>query len=175
MAKTLANRLRMVLGDVISEDQSAFVAGRLISDNAAFGFECLHAIQTLKRKKGFLALKLDMFKAYDRVEWGFLSQIMLKLGFLSRWVNRIMSCVSSVSFSFLVNGEVCGMVKPSRRLRQGDLLSPYLFLLCVEGLSSLVHRTVSCGELTGVRCGQTGPFILYLFFVDDSLLFACAK
>ncbi|KAK3225294.1 hypothetical protein Dsin_005156 [Dipteronia sinensis] len=103
VAKTLANRFRLVLNDVISEYQSVFVPGRLISDNVAIGFECLHTIRTLKRKNGSLALKLDMSKAYDHVEWGFLSQMMLKLGFSSHWVNRIMSSVTSVSFSFLLN------------------------------------------------------------------------
>ncbi|KAK2649466.1 hypothetical protein Ddye_016955 [Dipteronia dyeriana] len=75
-------RFRLVLGDVISETQSAFIPGRFITDNVSVSFECIHAMRTKKKqKKGVMALKLDMSKAYDRVEWGFLSRMMDKLGF----------------------------------------------------------------------------------------------
>ncbi|KAK3230612.1 hypothetical protein Dsin_002493 [Dipteronia sinensis] len=104
VSKDLANMLRVVLGKVIPETESTFVPGRLISDNAIIGLECLHALRTKKRKKGSLALKLDMSKAYDCVEWDFLSKVMLRLGFSERWVERVMGCVRTVSFSFLVNG-----------------------------------------------------------------------
>ncbi|KAK3227092.1 hypothetical protein Dsin_006954 [Dipteronia sinensis] len=83
-----------------------------------------------------------------------------------------MRCVTLVSFSFLINGEVCGSLKPSRGLRQGDPLSPYMFLICAEGLSSLIRIAVSCGDITGYWCGSTGPLILHLIFADDSLFFA---
>ncbi|KAL5554075.1 hypothetical protein UlMin_041476 [Ulmus minor] len=81
ISKMLANRLRKVMGSIISEEQSAFIPGRLISDNAIIGFECLHAIKRRKTKKNYLALKLDMPKAYDRVEWDFIQSVMNKLGF----------------------------------------------------------------------------------------------
>ncbi|KAL5774221.1 hypothetical protein ACOSP7_011778 [Xanthoceras sorbifolium] len=172
IAKSIMNRLRSILGVVISESQSAFIPGRLISDNALIGFECMHL---LKKKKlgdhGFAALKLDMSKAYDRVEWGFLQSIMLRLGFSLSWVDLILRCVSSVSYSFLVNGEVFGMVQPSRGLRQGDPLSPYLFIICSEGLSAPARAAESDGWLLGLRCGRYGPQISHLFFADNSLLF----
>ncbi|KAK3231579.1 hypothetical protein Dsin_003460 [Dipteronia sinensis] len=82
VAKALANRLRGVLDEVISETHSAFIPDRLISDNAIIGFECMHALKRWKKgKRGSMALKLDMSKAYDRVEWTFLVGMLSKLGF----------------------------------------------------------------------------------------------
>jgi hypothetical protein len=91
-----------VLNGVISESQSAFIPGRLISDNAIVGFECIHALRSKKKgKQGALALKLDMSKAYDRVEWAFIEGMMCKLGFSAAWIERIMRCVKSVIFPLL--------------------------------------------------------------------------
>ena len=89
-------------------------------------------------KSGYMALKLDMSKAYDRVEWIFLDKILLKLGFQNSWVSLIMECISTVTYSILVNGEPQGMITSTRGLRQGDPQSPYLFLLCAEGLHAIL-------------------------------------
>ena len=91
-------------------------------------------------KRGSLALKLDISKAYDRVEWNFLKGIMSKLGLSERWIDRVMSCVISTSFSVLINGKAYHNIQPSRGLHQGDPLSPYLFLLCAEGFSSMLAK-----------------------------------
>ena len=90
-------------------------------------------------KKDFMAMKLDMSKAYDKMEWCFLEQILLKLGFQESWVALIMKCITTGSYSILVNGEPKGMIKPSRGLRQRDPLSPYLFLFCAKGLNALLR------------------------------------
>ena len=82
-----------------------------------------------------------------------------------------MMCVSSVQYAVLVNGEPCGKIIPSRGLRQGDLISPYLFLLCAEALSAIISRANFDGELTGVPTSKRGPRLSHLFFADDSLLF----
>ena len=86
-----------------------------------------------------MAMKLDMSKAYDKMERCFLEQIVLKLGFQESWVALIMKCITTVSYSILVNGEPKGMIKPSRGLRQRDPLSPYLFLFCAKGLNALLR------------------------------------
>ena len=176
VSKVLVNHLKMVLSCVIADTQSAVIPRRLITDNAMMGFECLHALlrKVNGKKKGFMALKLDMSKAYDRVEWNFISGMLKKLGFSDAWIGRVMHCVTSVSFSFLLNGEICGLIKPSRGLRQGDPLSPYLFLICAEGLSRLIFRAENRKDLAGFRCSRGGPKITHLFFEDDSLLFSRA-
>ncbi|KAK2642390.1 hypothetical protein Ddye_024153 [Dipteronia dyeriana] len=121
-----------------------------------------------------MAIKLDMSKVYDRVEWVFIEQMVRKLGFFERWINLIIRRVSSISYSFMLNGSIYGLINPSRGLCQGDPLSPYMFLLCVEGFSSLVSQAVNSGEFLGFQCSRDGPTISHLFFVDDSLLFAQA-
>ena len=172
ISKVIANRLKPLLNSIISETQSAFTAGRLITDNILISFELLHHMKTsCLRKKGFMALKLDMSKAYDQVEWVFLKNILLRLGFQHSWVNLIMECVMKVSYSILVNGEPKGMVYLIRGIRQGDPFSPYLFLFRVEGLNAILRKASVGGEIEGFSLCRRGPKITHLFFVDDCLLF----
>ena len=114
-----------------------------------------------------MALKMDMSKAYDRVEWLFLEKILLKMGFQALWVALIMECISTVSYSILVNGESKGIITPSRGLRQGDPLSPFLFLFCVEGLDAILRKSAREGEIEGFSLCRNGPKLTHLFFADD--------
>jgi len=112
-----------------------------------------------------------MRKAYDRVEWSYLKAIMLKLGFHRLWVDRIMRLVSTVSFSILFNGDRQESFMPSRGIRQGDPISPYLFLLAAEGLSCLLMSRIQSSVLSGIKVASSAPVVSHLLFADDSLLF----
>ena len=149
--------------------------GQLISDNVVVAFETMHTIGKRKKgKEGLMAIKLDMSKAYDRVEWGYLEAIIRKMGFCERWISLIMMCVTTVSYEILINGEPRGKITPSRGLRQGDPISPYLFLLCAEGLSALIRKKEALGLLRGVGVSKQAPSVSHLFFADDSIIFCRA-
>lgn len=104
-----------------------------------------------------MALKLDMSKAYDRMEWVFMENLMKRMGFCSRWIGLIMECVRIVSYSILVNGEPKGMINPTRGIRQGDPLSPFLFLLCTEELHGLIKKAGRNKEVNGFSLNRKAP------------------
>ncbi|KAL4348938.1 hypothetical protein GQ457_17G007600 [Hibiscus cannabinus] len=171
-SKVLVNRMKPLMSCCIAENQSAFVPGRLISDNVIVANELFHYLNGSKNgpNKG-AAIKLDMEKAYDRVEWHFLSDVMKKMGFADGWIKSIMMCVTTVSFCLKINGEISDFFRPSRGLRQGDPLSPYLFLFCTQGLSAMLLKDQREGRIRGVRASQKGPRINHLLYADDCLLF----
>ena len=120
---------------------------------------------------GYMALKLDMSKAYGRVEWYYLEGILRKMGFRERWINLVMGCVKTVSYSVLVNGDPCGMIFPTRGIRLGDPLSTFLFLLCTERLNGLIKKAELQGGFHGYSLCRRGSKLTHLLFADDSLIF----
>jgi hypothetical protein len=176
VSKVLANRLKVVLPVIISPSQSAFVPDRLISDNILVAYEILHYMRSKRRGKvGYAVVKLDTSKAYDRVEWLFLSDMMSRMGFSQVWIELIMKCVSTVRYKVKVNGSLTEEIIPEQGLRQGDPLSPHLFLSCAEGFSALLKKAENEGEIGGVKICHGAPSISHLLFADDSLILVRAN
>lgn len=101
--------------------------------------------------------------------------VMQHMGFDDRWIQLIMMCVTTTNYAVMVNGNPMGSITPTRGTRQGDPISPYLFLICVEALSSLMSKAARDGVLSGVPTSRRGPWINHLFFADDNLLFCKAS
>jgi len=138
--------------------------------------EVLHQFRIRQRKKKFQALlKLDMQKAYDRVEWDFLEDYLRQIGFHDRWVLWLMQCVKTTSLSVKLNGEDLPYFKPTRGIRQGDPLSPYLFILVANMLSTLIQQAITMGHLRGLKLNRWCPVLSHLFFADDAIFFLDGK
>ena len=175
ISKLLVEKLRPLLDKLISPTQSAFIPNRWIAENQIIVQELLHNFKIRKTKPSLMAIKLDLQKAYDRVNWKFLYAVLLHFGFNETFTNWIMSCVSSVSFEVVVNGGKFAGFKPSRGLRQGDPLSPYLFILGQEVLSRLIEHDLRLKNVAGIRTSISGPTISHVMFADDIVLFSKAS
>ena len=172
ISKLLSRRLQPILQEIISENQSAFVPKRASNDNVLITHEALHYLKSLgAEKRCFMAVKTNMSKAYDRIEWDFIKLVMQEMGFHQTWISWILQCITTVSYSFLLNGSAQGAVTPERGLRQGDPLSPFLFIICSEVLSGLCRKAQLDGSLLGLRVSKGNPRVNHLLFADDTIFF----
>ncbi|CAA7021818.1 unnamed protein product [Microthlaspi erraticum] len=176
ISKILTKRLQPILPTIISKNQTAFVPGRAISDNVLITHEILHYLKGSKATKYcFMAVKTDMSKAYDRLEWNFIATVLERMGFHAKWINWIFQCISTVSYAFLVNGAAQGKVIPQRGIRLGDPLSPFIFILCGEVLTGLCNNAQVNGLLPGIKVSRESPRTNHLLFADDTMFFCKTK
>ncbi|GKV36495.1 hypothetical protein SLEP1_g44621 [Rubroshorea leprosula] len=172
IAKLLARRLSSVLNGIIGENQMTFVGGRQLVDSVVIANEVIDEAQK-RKKKGFV-FKADFEKAYDKVCWEFLDYMMLRLGFGQKWKNWINECLKTAEVSVLLNGSTTRQFKMQRGLRQGDPLSPFLFLIVAEGLNGIISAVASLGLFNGIEIGQCGMNVTHLQFADDTIVFGNA-
>ncbi|KAL9664765.1 hypothetical protein QQ045_020172 [Rhodiola kirilowii] len=169
LSKCLARRLSSVLPQIISPNQSAFITDRNILDDIMIVNELIHAVK--KEKRSAIVKKLDFKKAYDSVSWEYLRSIQASMGFGAKWMGWMSECYSSVSLSILINGSPTKEIFMERGLRQGDPLSPLLFLMAVEGLSRILNNVVQKGRISGVEWVRNRESLTHLQFADDTVLF----
>ncbi|PNY11621.1 cysteine-rich receptor-like protein kinase, partial [Trifolium pratense] len=167
LSKLLAARLKNVMGKLISTCQSAFIPGRQILDGVLVLNEVIDLAK--RRKDCCLLFKVDFERAYDTISWNYLESMMLKMGFAERWMKWIRACIFNSSMSVLINGSPTEDFTVGKGLRQGDPLSPFLFLIAAEGLTGMVNKAVEIGKFVGYKVNDSIRFQI-LQFADDTIL-----
>eukprot|EP00253_Pinus_taeda_P024057 PITA_24057 len=166
VSKVVALRLKPLLPGIISPEQSGYVEGRQITDGIILSHEIIHSLKHSK-KPGML-LKIDLSKAFDSISWDYMKKS--AFGFANTWIRWIMNMVSSSFFSILINGIPSSTFRPSRGLRQGDPLSPFLFIIMAEGLGRSLHSAIHSNALKGISL-HGAPTVSHQQFVDDNMIF----
>ncbi|KAL0404118.1 UNVERIFIED_CONTAM: hypothetical protein Sradi_2052600 [Sesamum radiatum] len=171
LTKLLNDRIKKILPDLIVPNQSGFVPSRQIHDNILLAQEVIHSISAHKSDWN-VAFKLDMAKAYDRVDWEFLKMVLLQLGFPPQLILLVNNCITNCWFSVLINGSLSGFFKSTRGLRQGDPLTPTLFVLAAEYFSRNLNRLMEIDKSLAFK-GSQG--ISHLAYADDILIFTNSR
>ncbi|GJZ90071.1 reverse transcriptase domain, reverse transcriptase zinc-binding domain protein [Tanacetum coccineum] len=169
IAKKLVERIKRVVGIVVGEAQNVFIKGRYILDEILIANEAMEYLQ--KKKIKILIFKVDFEKAYDSINWRFLIDIMKKMGFGDKWCKWVDSCLRSASMSILVNGSPSDEFGLERGIRQGDPLSPFLFILAAKGLNAIVNEAVENDIFRGVKVGTNNVTVSHLQYADDNIFF----
>eukprot|EP00253_Pinus_taeda_P014528 PITA_14528 len=168
ISKVIANRLKPILLGIIYEEQLGYVEGRQILDNILLSQEMIHTLHS--RKEIGMLMQLDLSKAYDKVSWRYLEAILEAFGFCRQWISWVLALIKSSRFSILVNGAPSKTFSPSRGIRQGDPLSPFLFVILMEGLSRIIAKKKADGIIKGLQPIRTLPATTHQQFVDDTML-----
>jgi hypothetical protein len=158
------------LPDHIHPSQKAFIEGRRISDNIIIAQEITHSFQLSSWNHQAFMLKIDLAKAFDRLEWSFILLALARKGLHGYFINLIHSCISTPSFSVISNGQSYENFISSRGVRQGCPISPYLFVLAINELSIQLQHSLAQANLNGITLGPNCPPIHSLLFADDLLI-----
>ena len=175
ITKAMVLRLKKLMPKLIGPAQANSIPGRLSTENIVVVQEAVHSMRKKKGRRGWMLLKLDLEKAYDRIRWDFLEDTLYVAKLPGIWIQWIMQCVTNPGMSLLSNGERIEAFTPQRVLRQGDPLSPYLFVLCMERLCHQIDLFVAKKEWKPISLSRGGPALSHVCFTDDLILFAEAS
>jgi hypothetical protein len=175
VSKVIVERLKDCLASLISPFQTGFIPGRNIHENIVVAKEMVHTMHRMKGRRGAFAIKVDLAKAYDKISWEFIGRVLQEINFPESLINVVMHSVTSVRTNVKWNGARSEFFKPRRGIRQGDPISPYLFVMCMEKLSHLILHAVEQRRWKGIKAGRSGPMVSHLMFADDLLLFGEAS
>lgn len=175
VTKVLAKRLREIMELLVSPCQCNFIPHRQSGDNIVIAQEVIHSMKNRKGAVGWMAIKIDLEKAYDRLNWGFIRDTLQDIGLPESFVNLVWECISTSRMKVLWNGEALEEFSPSRGIRQGGPISPYLFVLCIERLFHLINAAVEYKFWSPIQLSRGGPKLSHLAFADDLMLFAEAS
>ena len=164
ISKVLASRLKTVVGNTVGEVQSAYVHGRSILDGPLIVNEICSWAK--KSKKKILLFKVDFEKAFDSVNWDYLESVMCQMGYGKKWRKWIRGCLESARSSVIVNGSPTEEFSPEKGVRQGDPLSPFLFILAMEGLNIAMKSAYEKGLFQGIKIPHSETTISHLFYAD---------
>ena len=170
IAKSLANRLKPHLPNYIHPSQQAFIQGRRISNNIIIAQEIAHFFSLFSFRSHDFMLKIDLAKAFDRLEWNFITTALARKGLHGHFIKLINACISTPNFSVIINGQPFSNFSSTRGIRQGCPLSPYLFVLAVNELSLALQDALQANNLSGITLGPNCPPIHSLMFADDLLV-----
>lgn len=175
ITKVLANRIKPLMPLLVSLNQCSFVPSRHSYDNIVVSQEVIHFMHGMKGKKCFMAIKIDLEKAYDRLSWEFVRDMYSREGFDDKFVEICFICLKTSSLQVLWNGDKTESFFPLRGIRQGDPISPHIFVLCMERLAHIIHNKVTESVWKPITLRWCGPPVSHLFLANDLILFAKAS
>ncbi|GKU87265.1 hypothetical protein SLEP1_g1695 [Rubroshorea leprosula] len=175
LSKVIVNRLRPHLQSLIGPFQNSFLAGRSTTDNIILTQEAIHSMRRMKGRIGAATFKIDLHKAFDSISWDFLLEVLVDFNIPAPLIRLIMFSISSLKLSVLWNGNELPYFQPQHGLRQGDPLSPYLFIMAMEKLSHMILSQVQTGSWKPFKVSRGGLALSHLFFANDLMLFCQAS
>ncbi|XP_019181390.1 PREDICTED: uncharacterized protein LOC109176414 [Ipomoea nil] len=171
ITKVVVNRLRPLMDKLVGPHQNSFLPGRSTLDNIVLTQEIMHSMRNKKGKKGSLVMKVDLHKAYDSIDWGFLEHTLQDFGFPRQLISLVLFSLKESTIGILWNGGKLPNYTPGRGLRQGNPLASYLFILAMEKLSMNIHVETRDKNWKPVTLNRGGTCVSHIFFADDLMLF----
>eukprot|EP00253_Pinus_taeda_P029948 PITA_29948 len=168
ISKVISNHIKPLLPTLVSKKKTGYVEGRQILDNIFQAHGMVHSLIT--NKQAGIIMQLDIVKAYEKNSWSYIRAILKSYGFDYNWIKWVMALVTIASYSILLNGSPSKTFKPSRGLRQGDPLSPFIFILIIEGLRRAIRAAKEEGRIQGLRLTQGGDMVTHQQFIDETML-----